>query len=110
MTASRFDEAGLTYSEINLMLGHSGGDTTSIYINSKLKVISEKLDAYKLNEKIIDIGLMNIASTILGEVGEDPHYEEAKEFYDMFSSPPRDEWPIVQALMTSSGTTSDQDR
>jgi hypothetical protein len=30
------------------MLGHSSGDTTDIYINTKLKVIREKLDRHAL--------------------------------------------------------------
>jgi hypothetical protein len=33
-------------SEIKLMLGHSSGDTTDIYINSRLKRIRDKLDVY----------------------------------------------------------------
>jgi len=43
---SRFDEAGLTRAEIKLVLGHTGGDTTDVYINSDLKRIRDKLDIH----------------------------------------------------------------
>jgi integrase len=48
---SRFDEAGLTKSENELMLGHEGQDTNSIYISSQLKRIQDKLDRYDLDGK-----------------------------------------------------------
>jgi integrase len=44
---SRFDEAGLTKAEHDLMMGHSNGDVGSIYIASKLKLIQSKLDNYE---------------------------------------------------------------
>ena len=43
---SRFDEAGLTKSEHDLMMGHANSDMTSLYIASPLKRIQEKLDAF----------------------------------------------------------------
>lgn len=46
---SRFDEAGLTKSENELMLGHQGQDTNSIYIASKLKLIRDRLDRHFLS-------------------------------------------------------------
>ena len=44
---SRFDEAGLTKAEHDLMMGHSNGDIGSIYIASKLELIQSKLDKYE---------------------------------------------------------------
>ena len=44
--ASRFDEAGLTRSEHNLMMGHDPGDMTSLYVHSDLQRIQDKLDAF----------------------------------------------------------------
>ena len=44
---SRFDEAGLTKAEHDLMMGHSNGDIGSIYIASKLELIQHKLDKYE---------------------------------------------------------------
>ena len=41
---SRFDEAGLTKAEHDLMMGHANGDMTSLYIHSDLERIQEKLD------------------------------------------------------------------
>jgi integrase len=41
---SRFDEAGLTKVEHDLMMGHANGDMTSLYIHSDLTRIQEKLD------------------------------------------------------------------
>lgn len=51
---SRFDEAGLTKSENELMLGHQGQDTNSIYIASKLKSIRDKLDKHMLGGKTFE--------------------------------------------------------
>lgn len=51
---SWFDEAGLTKAENELMLGHSANDTNSIYINSKLKPIQDKLDRHVLGGKSLD--------------------------------------------------------
>ena len=44
---SRFDEAGLTKAEHDLMMGHSNIDIGSIYISSKLELIQYKLDKYE---------------------------------------------------------------
>jgi integrase len=59
---SRFDEAGLTRSEHNLMMGHSSGDMASTYISSELKIIQDKLDRFVLGgftweEKLAQDGL-----------------------------------------------------
>jgi integrase len=43
---SRFDEAGLTKGEHDLMMGHRGSDMTSLYIHADLKSIQDKLDRY----------------------------------------------------------------
>ena len=47
---SRFDEAGLTKAENELMLGHEGQDTNSRYIHAKLINIQDKLDAHHLEK------------------------------------------------------------
>jgi integrase len=44
---SRFDEAGLTKAEHDLMMGHANGDMSSIYIAADLNRIQDKLDAYE---------------------------------------------------------------
>jgi integrase len=43
---SRFDEAGLTKAEHDLMMGHTNKDMTSLYIHADLKSIQAKLDRY----------------------------------------------------------------
>jgi integrase len=55
---SRFDEAGLTKAEHDLMMGHVNGDMASLYIHSDLKVIQEKLDRlFDKLDKIPGMGL-----------------------------------------------------
>ena len=44
---SRFDAAGLTKGEHDLMMGHDAGDMTSLYIHADLNRIQEKLDEYE---------------------------------------------------------------
>jgi integrase len=51
---SRFDVAGLTKAEHDLMMGHKNNDMTSLYIHSELKTIQDKLDRYMLNGKTLD--------------------------------------------------------
>jgi integrase len=55
---SRFDEAGLTKAEHDLMMGHANRDMTGLYINSHLKIIQEKLDRHWFKghtfEEVID--------------------------------------------------------
>jgi integrase len=46
----RFEDAGLTKSENELMLGHQGGDTNSIYRSPELKSIQDKLDRHFLGQ------------------------------------------------------------
>ena len=48
---SRFDEAGLTKAEHDLMMGHSTGDMASLYIHSDLKSIQDKLDRYHFEKQ-----------------------------------------------------------
>ena len=43
---SRFDEAGLTKGEHDLMMGHTNKDMTSLYIHGNLEAIEEKIDRY----------------------------------------------------------------
>ena len=43
---SRFDEAGLTKAENDLMMGHANRDMTSLYISAPLKSIQDKLDRH----------------------------------------------------------------
>jgi hypothetical protein len=51
---SRFDEAGLTKAEHDLMMGHANNDMTSLYINSDLKRIQDKLDKYALGGMTVE--------------------------------------------------------
>ena len=44
---SRFDEAGLTKAEHDLMMGHNTGDMSSLYIRADLNRIQGKLDEYE---------------------------------------------------------------
>lgn len=46
----RFEDAGLTKSENELMLGHQGKDTNSIYRSPELKSIQDKLDRHFLGQ------------------------------------------------------------
>ncbi len=45
---SRFDAAGLTKGEHDLMMGHTNKDMTSLYIRADLNSIQDKLDRYVL--------------------------------------------------------------
>ncbi|MBR1245509.1 site-specific integrase [Bradyrhizobium sp. AUGA SZCCT0169] len=45
---SRFDEAGLTKAEHDLMMGHANRDMAGLYIRSSLNSIRDKLDRYAL--------------------------------------------------------------
>lgn len=51
---SRFDEAGLTKAEHDLMMGHKNTDIKGIYIVSHLKRIQDKLDRYSLDGNTFD--------------------------------------------------------
>jgi integrase len=48
---TRFDEAGLTKAEHDLMMGHKSRDMTSRYIHGQLKNIQDKLDRYDFDGK-----------------------------------------------------------
>jgi integrase len=48
---TRFDNAGLTKAEHDLMMGHKSRDMTGRYIHAQLKSIRDKLDRYDLNGK-----------------------------------------------------------
>jgi integrase len=48
---TRFDKAGLTKEEHDLMMGHKSRDMSSRYIHAKLTSIQDKLDRYDLNGK-----------------------------------------------------------
>lgn len=61
---SRFDEAGLTKAEHDLMLGHESTEMRSIYIAPMLKNIKKKLDEYWINnheyvDEVYDQGVKN---------------------------------------------------
>jgi integrase len=47
---SKFDEAGLTKGEHDLMMGHANRDMTSLYIHADLETIRQKLDRYQLGK------------------------------------------------------------
>src|SRR5262249_48800655 len=47
---SRFDQAGLTKGEHDLQIGHTEGDTRSIYVHARLKSVQDKLDKYTLGK------------------------------------------------------------
>jgi hypothetical protein len=51
---SRFDEAGLTKGEQDLMMGHANRDMTSLYVHAYLKSIQDKLDRYVLDGMTFD--------------------------------------------------------
>jgi integrase len=51
---SRFDEAGLTKAEHDLMMGHASRDMASLYIHSSLKSIEHKLDRQVLHGQTLD--------------------------------------------------------
>jgi integrase len=51
--ASRFDEAGLTKGEHDLMMGHFGKDMRSLYVHADLKSIQDKLDRHQLMGKTL---------------------------------------------------------
>jgi integrase len=68
---SRFDEAGLTKGEHDLMMGHRGSDMTSLYIHADLKSIQDKLDRYlfegKTFEEAYEQALKNIKGRTVDE-------------------------------------------
>ncbi len=51
---SRFDAAGLTKGEHDLMMGHANRDMTSLYIHADLKSIQDKLDRYVFDGMTFD--------------------------------------------------------
>jgi integrase len=51
---SRFDEAGLTKAEHDLMMGHADKSMASIYIAAPLKSIQDKLDRHLFNGRTFD--------------------------------------------------------
>jgi integrase len=51
---SRFDEAGLTKVEHDLMMGHANKDMRSLYIHADLKSIQDKLDRHKFGGQTWD--------------------------------------------------------
>ena len=51
---SRFDEAGLTKAEHDLMMGHATRDMASLYIATPLRSIQDKLDRYALGGLTFD--------------------------------------------------------
>jgi integrase len=51
---SRFDAAGLTKGEHDLMMGHANRDMTNLYIHADLKSIQDKLDRYVLGGMTFD--------------------------------------------------------
>ncbi|HEY7243025.1 MAG TPA: site-specific integrase [Xanthobacteraceae bacterium] len=54
---SRFDEAGLTKGEHDLMMGHANRDMTSLYIHADLQSIQDKLDRYVFDGLTFDEAL-----------------------------------------------------
>lgn len=51
---SRFDEAGLTRGEHDLMMGHANKDMASLYISADLKSIQDRLDRFRFGGKTWD--------------------------------------------------------
>ena len=81
---SRFDEAGLTKGEHDLMMGHANKDMTSLYIHADLKSIQDKLDRYVLGgltlwETIAKKGAIEFTTTISGK----PKAVSVKELAEM---------------------------
>jgi integrase len=69
---SRFDAAGLTKGEHDLMMGHANRDMTSLYIHADLKSIQDKLDRYVLggmtrDEAIKKHGAIMLNTSISGK-------------------------------------------
>jgi len=58
---SRFDAAGLTKGERDLVMGHSNGDTGSIYIHAYLNRIRDKLDIFQLGCTWKDLAKQNLS-------------------------------------------------
>jgi integrase len=51
---TRFDKAGLTKAEHDLMMGHKSRDMTSRYIHAQLSSIQDKLDRFDLKGKTLE--------------------------------------------------------
>jgi hypothetical protein len=62
---SRFDAAGLTKGEHDLMMGHSNKDMTSLYVHAHLKSIQDKLDRYTLGGMTFDEALERMGAIVL---------------------------------------------
>jgi integrase len=63
---SRFDEAGLTKGEHDLMMGHANRDTTSLYIHADLKSIQNRLDRYVFDGMTFDEALQRKGAIVVG--------------------------------------------
>jgi integrase len=66
---SRFDEAGLTRGEHNLMMGHANDDMSSLY-HADLKSIQDKLDRYRFKGRTL--------GEVLVEESKEPGAKERK--------------------------------
>jgi hypothetical protein len=80
---SRFDAAGLTKGEHDLMMGHSNRDMTSLYVHADLKSIQDKLDRYTLggltfNEALEKVGAIVLNTRISGKPKAVPLEEATK--------------------------------
>ena len=63
--SSRFDAAGLTKGEHDLMMGHDTGDMASLYIHADLNRIQEKLDEYEKDKFPFHVETMNMDSPLV---------------------------------------------
>ena len=62
---SRFDAAGLTKGEHDLMMGHNTGDMASLYIHADLNRIQEKLDEYEKDKFPFHVETINMDSPLV---------------------------------------------
>jgi integrase len=101
---SRFDEAGLTKAEHDLMLGHESKDIAGIYIAPYLDRIEKKIDAYwdgnlyvgKDNKDLFPKELSATDSIIRYVMGEDL-FQKAMKYRDLAEGP-KEETKMLEAI------------
>jgi integrase len=77
---SRFDEAGLTKGEHDLMMGHASRDMRGVYVHADLKSIQNKLDRHALGGRTTEEIERDLVGKGLKKIASDPNSEKVKSW------------------------------
>ena len=78
--ASRFDEAGLTKPEHDLMMGHTSRDMRGLYVHADLKSIQNRLDRYFYKGKTHEELLNELTALGLQKISKEPNSQEVMKW------------------------------